>query len=329
MSAAGEMGSPPARVLLVGLPRSGTTWVSNALGHCDGATLVHEPDNDRLHVAALLAKARLGRHPILAPGESAPAYRTLLRAAFGLTTEQPGDARRRHRSAALAERAGEDAIDRVMGDLPPRRWPWPLALARRIGAPPAPTVAEGPIVVKSVHGALALSWTLEEVAPTATAVLVRHPANVIGSWRDMGWQLHRFAWHRPELWERFGPTVGNPGVGCPATPIEQGAWQFALLANALLAAAQACRLPVVDHEEVLADPVGRLSALAATLGLGWTDAATAWVAASDAPGEGYELRRVAAAEQGRWRTRLTPEELAVVADVVGRFPRLEGRWELA
>jgi hypothetical protein len=183
-------------------------------------------------------------------------------------------------------------------------------------------------VVKSVHGCLALGWTLDAVAPTATAVLVRHPANVIGSWADMGWKLQRFPWHRPELWARHGPPGIDPGMGRPGTSIEQGAWQFALLANALLTQAEERSLVVSDHEDVLDDPPAALAALATRLGLVWTEQADAWVRASDAPGEGYDLRRVAAEERGRWRTRLPADELAVVADVLDRFPRLRGRWPL-
>jgi hypothetical protein len=290
--------------------------------------MVHEPDNDRIHPAALLAKARLGRHPILRPGERADPYRRLLLAAFGEGRDGPLDPWRRRTSARLVARAEVADIDRVMGDLAPDRWPAPLALARAIGAPPEVIDAEGPRVVKSVHGCLALGWTLDAVAPTATAVLVRHPANVIGSWADMGWKLQRFPWHRPELWARHGPPGIDPGMGRPGTSIEQGAWQFALLANALLTQAEERSLVVSDHEDVLDDPPAALAALATRLGLVWTEQADAWVRASDAPGEGYDLRRVAAEERGRWRTRLPADELAVVADVLDRFPRLRGRWPL-
>jgi hypothetical protein len=89
-------------------------------------------------------------------------------------------------------------IDRVMGDGAPRSWPWRLAVARWLAAVPEvhPHTA-GPRLVKTVHGSMALRWLRREVEPDATLVIVRHPANVIGSWRDLGWGLQRFGWRRP------------------------------------------------------------------------------------------------------------------------------------
>jgi hypothetical protein len=315
-------------VLVAGLPRSGTTWVANALAHAEGASLVHEPDNDRIHVAAMAAKARLGRYPVLLPGDRAEPYRRLLVAAFG--EGEPGrlDERRRKWASALLDGLDVSAIDEVMGEAPPRRWPWRLTVARYLGAPPSVVAATGPRIVKSVHAALALDWVVEAVHPVHTVVLVRHPANVIGSWQDMGWKLDRFWWHRAEVWERFGPPQRNPGPGRPATYMEKAAWQFALLANALVSTASQRSLPVVDHEDLLADPAGGLADLAERLGLRWTVAAADWVVASDRPGEGYELNRRAADERGRWQNRLPPEDLVVVADVIEQFPLLRDRWPL-
>lgn len=55
-----EGGAGGLLVLVAGLPRSGTSWTAHALGPAEGTTLVSEPDNDRNHVEALKAKARLG-----------------------------------------------------------------------------------------------------------------------------------------------------------------------------------------------------------------------------------------------------------------------------
>lgn len=321
---------PRRSVLLAGLPRSGTTWIANALARCEGATLVHEPDNDRNHVDAMAAKARLGRQAVLRPGDRADGYARLLQAAFGRgETSALGERRR-----ALAQRlvAGVDPaeIDRVMGDEAPARWPWRLAAARALATSPELRPHEaGPRLVKVVHASMAVRWVIEEVRPDATLLIVRHPANVIGSWRDLGWGLRNFGWSRPAMWAEHGPERANPGTHVPERFIERGAWEFGLLANALLGAADLPGTVVVDHEEVLEDPVPRLAETAARLGLTWTDEASDWVAASDRPGEGYDLARRAEEQRGRWRTRLDADELAVVADVLDRFDRLRGRWPLA
>lgn len=334
MSAAADghdQGAASARrtVLLAGLPRSGTTWIANALARCEGASLVHEPDNDRNHLDAMSAKARLGRQAVLRPGDRADRYARLFQAAFGRGDASAIGDRRRELARRVAAPVDLTEIDRVMGEGAPRRWPWRLAVARELAASPeVHPHAAGPRLVKTVHAAMALGWLLEEVEPDATLAIVRHPANVIGSWRDMGWGLGNFGWSRPAMWEEHGPERSNPGPHVPASFVERGAWQFGLLANALLAAADRHDAVVVDHEDVLADPVAQLAEVAEALGLTWTDEATAWVAASDRPGEGYELARVTDEQRGRWRTRLSPAEASVVADVLGRFERLRDRWPL-
>jgi hypothetical protein len=85
---------------------------------------------------------------------------------------------------------------------------------------------------------------------------------------------------------------------------------------------------VIDHEEVLADPVPQLEGVARGLGLSWTEGASAWVVASDRPGEGYELARVADEQRGRWRTRLAPDELRGGRRASWIASIARGRWPL-
>src|SRR5439155_939180 len=56
------------RVLVAGLPRSGTTWVGEVLGRCAGTRYLHEPDNHLLRPEAWWAKRALGPYPELRPG---------------------------------------------------------------------------------------------------------------------------------------------------------------------------------------------------------------------------------------------------------------------
>ena len=49
---------------MVGPPRSGTTWIAQAIRHGAGCRYVHEPDNERYSPLALRLKAGLGRFPV-------------------------------------------------------------------------------------------------------------------------------------------------------------------------------------------------------------------------------------------------------------------------
>src|SRR4029079_14724578 len=69
------------RVLIVGTPRSGTTWIGQALGRSRDTVYVHEPDGPN-DAYALKAKLGRGLHNDLLPGAVAPEYETLGRSAF-------------------------------------------------------------------------------------------------------------------------------------------------------------------------------------------------------------------------------------------------------
>ena len=119
-----------ARVLVAGLPRSGTTWVGEVLGRTAGARYLHEPDNHLLRPEAWWAKRRLGPYPELDPGDDAADYERLWALAFA------GGPRPSllYAGARVLQRAG---APRISGR---------LASRNRHGGRAAP----GPLVVKSV-----------------------------------------------------------------------------------------------------------------------------------------------------------------------------------
>src|SRR3954447_17188165 len=76
------MEASPHRVLLVGLPRSGTTWTTATLKRTEGVVDIQEPDNHAHTPCAMRAKRGLGTFPYLEAGDEAPAYERLWQLAF-------------------------------------------------------------------------------------------------------------------------------------------------------------------------------------------------------------------------------------------------------
>ena len=54
-------------IILFGLPRSGTTWVSQILTANDDWVYIHEPDNEKISPIAWIGKNNLHRFPYLTP----------------------------------------------------------------------------------------------------------------------------------------------------------------------------------------------------------------------------------------------------------------------
>jgi hypothetical protein len=282
-------------VLVAGLPRSGTTWVGEVLGHAAGARYLHEPDNHLVRPDAWWAKRELGPYPELRPGSSGGDYDRLWSLAFA------GGPRPSllYAGARILQRAG---ASRLSG-----------RLAGRQRSRPAP----GPLVVKSVHCARSLEWVADRFDP-AVVVVERHPFGVISSWRKLGWD--DFLDNDPGALRYAMAVLGVDPLPQGAPWLERAAWHYGLLSSYLEQARR--RHPdwlVVRHEVLCSGPEPAFQRISARLGLQFTEATARFLSASNRPGEGYSTHRLWHEQVDGGRSRLTPAERALVLAVLDRF----------
>ncbi len=180
------------------------------------------------------------------------------------------------------------------------------------------------VVVKSVYAPLALEWIADQFGPQIV-VVIRHPLNVISSWRALGWLERAGADMLDELDPRakgdLAQTFGVPEPNREASALTRAAWLAGAAPSSL--AATAARHPawnVAFHESLCERPQDRLSRLACALGFRWTDDVGRQVDAMNRPGEGFDIRRVASELPQIWRHRLTTEEAEEALVVLRRFP---------
>jgi hypothetical protein len=147
----------------------------------------------------------------------------------------------------------------------------------------------------------------------------RNPLNVLSSWIELEYvrairEAEAVAVHARERWD-----VPPPGADEPR--LVHQAFEYGVLACTLReAAARHDDWTTVSHEHLCTDPVTEFRALAASLGLEWTDAATAHLTRSDTDGTGYQTHRRALDQPDRWRTRLNAKQVAVIRTTLERFP---------
>jgi hypothetical protein len=312
------------RVLVVGVPRGGTTWVARVLASTPGAVYVHEPDGTH-DPYAFVAKRDLLYHPMLDASDAAPAYERLWAGAFA-GGAAAGTARDRiARRAFAGVTPAEKQAARNHGAMSPR-----LRIVNATATPlTAPrTGAPRTVIVKSVNATFALDWITQRFDPTVV-VVERHPLNVIASWRELGWappqgpmydalrDYGRSHWDVELPDAHSGSDVARVAASCGVL--------CAALDEAAIARAERIS---VRHEDLCRDPVDGFAALAATAGLEWTDASAAFVRATDEPGEGYATRRIAETQPDAWRRRLDEATLGEVRAVLDRFPQA-GAWAQA
>ena len=299
------------RVLVVGPPRSGTTWTGQVLGRSVATRYVHEPDG-AWEPYALKAKIGHATQIALRPGASAPAYERLWDGAFA------GGRRPASRRAKLARRLFDAASPQDRNAARRRGKPTPqlrlaLALATPLSAEPSANV-----VVKSVQSCCAVEWLDARYAPRVV-VVQRHPLNVLASWKEFG----------------FG---SNPELAAEVADFAERSWDVrlapdhvarftrqAMVLGVLLGALHeaTARNPhwsIANHEELVVDPERGFRELATKVGLEFSDDAAEYLRASDQKGEGYATKRDRTALRAKWQRILTEDDLQIAADTFALFP---------
>jgi len=308
----------PAPVLVVGAPRSGTTWIGQVLSHTDGLCFVHEPDNETQRPFAARAKRTLGRWPVLDAGDRVPdGYHRLWERAFAGRIDRTSP---RFAAAKLLLR-GADKVEMRAAFCSPDA-PTVSRRLRAVGAlapPPARRQRGSVTLVKSVHAPLAVEWIAARWQPRFLIVM-RHPFEVVASWLELGWGGARLDRH-PLVRERYVEALGVRPLheGCSHVGIV--AWQVALFTLALERAAVAHPdWHVASHERLCRDPEGEFALLCGQLGLAWTEAARGFVASSNRPGTRAQTFRVTKELPDRWRHRLDDDQVREVRWVLDGFP---------
>ena len=310
-------------VLVVGVPRSGTTWVAQILARGGRATYLEEPDNHLRFAFAFRAKRRLGAraYPRLAPGDAGPDladFESLWRSAFS-DGARDGSSRKRVLANRLVGRTGPKRVSAALtGSL--ARHP-DLALATRIAEPERPA-GNGPLVVKSVYASLATEWIASRHDVRVVSVL-RSPLNVLSSWIELDWLPPSgpdvLSTLDPALAQDFADRFDAPPPERSA--LARAAWVIGALTCAL--DEETRRNPAwarVVHEELCLSPDEEYPRIAERVGLPWTGDGDRALEAGNRPGRGYETARVAADAREAWRDRLDDGQVAEIRRVLERLP---------
>jgi hypothetical protein len=167
------------RLLIVGVPRSGTTWVGQTLGAATGAVYVNEPDGDH-DPWAYRARRALPAGRRLRPGDPAPALERLWDGAFA-GGRRPRGLRARAARYLYASTSIDERWESWLGGRESVR----LRVSAALAAPLALEPGARAVVVKTVRAELTAEWVAARCRPTVL-VVERDPRNVLASWIELG-----------------------------------------------------------------------------------------------------------------------------------------------
>ncbi len=301
-------------ILIAGLPRSGTTWTKDVLG-CDPSLLsLMEPDSEGHRASAIWAKRRIGRFPVLAPGDRDDDYRQLWSWVFDGVPEGP----RLRAAAQILRIARPPDVNRYLRGDGSAKMTLASAVGRHPGGRRDHRLDDHRLLVKSVHAPLSIEWLTSEFDVDVVIVL-RHPGSILASWISLDFIDQYVAFEeRPALVSRAS-AMGVPLPG--GDQLERTIGRIGVLTTALeQAVARHPSWKVRTHEQMCADPVAEFRRLYADLGLQWNDRAVNHLADNDRAGKGFRTQRRAADLPDDWKRRLTPEQIEVMQRVLARFP---------
>lgn len=303
----GTNGGVRAGVLLIGVARSGTSWLGQALGRAHGVHFYYEPDNIDADPTGARQAGGLGfgPYPMISPGETATPFASLWDMVFAgrLPPMERGPLLLAARLAMRVPRSARDPLVRTAA-----------ALAARL-----PTRSDY-TVVKSVYATFCLDWLVERYQPRVIAIQ-RDPLNVISSWRQLEIPLFDLA-TRPAIIERYLEPLGIEQLRPGASELTRIASTVGILTHALGEALD--HHPdwrLVTHEDLCRDPALEIRRIFDDLGLVWTDEVERFLHTSNRPGEGLQPVRVTTEQPHRWRKRLSSAEVEEIVGVLGQFPR--------
>ena len=310
----------PRRVAIMGLPRSGSTWLHGTLSRTEGVSSVLEPDNTDHFPAALRALRGIGIHPFIAADDECRQLRRCFDAAFGSPV---WFSERRRAIGQKLMRPYGGALWRVMVDTAPSEIPLRLRTAALVSPPGSSSQQTPTRLVKTVHMALSMEWFIKNYAPSIV-VTRRNPLDVLASWISLDINPVGIEWSR-----LCGPEISDwlDQRGLPQQPnvhresVTARTWVIGVLMSGIAEAiVNHPEIVIADHEILCRDPVGEMRYVARQLGLVWTPEAEEFLHSQNKPGEGYAVRRVAAKVPGSWREKLDPEVVAEARAMFVRFP---------
>jgi len=326
--------SKPKTLLILGVARSGSTWVSRILSSgYDKVAYHHEPDSHFLYAAAAHAKCGLGIYPVCTDHlpESleklwANVFHAHSRAAtrsgkvqqkawnwipgiwkdysvgIGDTTLRGSVARQLSRGATLAALRNQH--------MNPEESPADSMISRK---------TPDCILAKSVHSPFYAQQLVQAIKPDAVVVTIRPLEELAASWISLNyWPVSKD--QQPQTIAKLSERTQLQQMAWPENEIKSIVWSIAAMQLELIHAAEESNWILFDHASACESPAMRFKELFSSLQISWTEQTEADLAITDKPGKSsYDTYRVSAAEIGKWKSRLAPE---VVDDIAAALQEI-------
>ncbi|MBZ8182196.1 sulfotransferase family protein [Oscillatoria salina] len=275
-------------ILVVGLPRTGTTWIASVLNTAAGIEYFHEPFNPiNIHQSASHLRQAMMMRKYLAWEDEDEEFARYCRATFA------------------GELPDNGYLYNYLGWIYKQFPQW-----------------HGRVLIKDVHCYLTLNWLKRQVNPLIVIVL-RHPCAVAASWFRLYGKVSTFerSLFQPKLLDDYLQSF------IPLLEQTQGFWQRIGAfwgASYYVMLQQQAQHPdwiVIQHEDFCRDPMMQYRQLFQKLQLNWTVATSEILEVSTRKSskDPYVPLRISAQEPQKWEKELEPQQIAQVMEFANSF----------
>ncbi|AMM41429.1 sulfotransferase domain protein [Candidatus Desulfofervidus auxilii] len=315
-------------ILIVGIPRSGTTWIAKILSKSTGAYYLHEPDNEKNNILAYIFKKGLHRYPYLNANDHLDSYYKLWEIAFkGKVIPKMINrflrvlAIPRSKRLPIYENKVSSCLTDEFNTITKFFEKYQLYLTKYFTWKiiPYPEI----LIIKSVHCILSLPWIEKNFRPSKIIVVFKNPFNVITNYLEMKLpDAIRNIFNQNGLIEdhfKFLKSshldIINHGTFIQKMAMQIGGFYYFLEKE----------IPKhndwikIYHEDLCVNPIKKFYELFNKLNLKWNKNVENFIKKHDKKGKGFSISRKANEEIDKWKHNLSEPQIKEILECLKIF----------
>lgn len=300
-------------IFIVGVPRSGTTWVSNIIGAADSVSLLTEPDNEKYSFTARLWKNSHYRFPSNYSPESTQSlihfYSQIFKGHFPKNRSLINHLL--NHLTFIDKKSNETHIkDKEMylrDDIPHYEF-YSNITKFLYFLSSSPFSFKNRLVIKSVHAGLILPLLYAQFQPDMLLIF-RHPANVIASCIELNIEdANRSIFTRPDmakLLKQYEDKISQLNDPLSFMGFQVGLFYF--LWEQHLENNQ--NWFQISHEELCIDSVEKFKSIYSNFNLEWHSKIGSLINKLNRPGVGFKTHRSVDGLIDKWKKKLNKDQI--------------------
>lgn len=291
-------------IIILGFPRSGSTWISEVLNHDSELVYNHEPDNEITSFLGLTLKSNMSRFPYLTSKDQNPNFKKL----FSLALSRDIKTLRDYRNQALFKffRYNKEKIQQNLKEINTANskdhFLYHILSNAVIGQK-----IKSRSLIKSVHALLAFEF-LDHHFDFIPIITNRHPLNVFSSYVSMKLpDANRKLYKKKQLLRRLDI---DHSISSNYSNEFQSGFQMGVFQQYISEITDKYNHIIeINYENFIEDPIENYKELFNQLDLDFNSNDKNFILSKFKDGKGYTTSRIPSKQKEIWKSRLNTRQI--------------------